>query len=315
MIPRTLFNEEHEIFRESVRRFIEREVVPHHSDWEKAGVVPRELWRKAGAEGLLCCAIPQEYGGGGGDFRFSVIVNEELARVGASGPFFQLRSDIVAPYILHHGNEEQKRAWLPAMATGEVITAIAMTEPRGGSDVQRIETQAVRDGDGYRITGQKVFISNGQLADLIVVATQTRPGSGAKGISLFLVEANRRGFTRGHNLEKIGLKAQDTSELFFDNVWVPAANALGAIGDGFRILMGELAQERLVQAVRAVAVCEAAIQWTVDYTLNREAFGRAIASFQNTQFKLAELKTLTQTQRVFNRPVHRAPSRRTARFG
>lgn len=299
MIPRTIFGEEHELFRQSVRRFIEREVVPHHGEWEKAGVVPRELWQNAGAEGLLCCNVPTEYGGQGGDFLFSVVVIEELMRVGATGPFFYLHSDIVAPYILKYGSDEQRRRWLPAMASGEVIGAIAMTEPRGGSDLQAIETEARREGADYVLNGQKVFISNGQLCDIVIVAAQTEPGSGARGITLLLVEADRPGFTRGRNLEKIGLKAQDTSELFFSDVRVPAANVLGQVGRGFHQLMAELAQERLIQCVKAVAVCEAALDWTIAYTQERRAFGRPLATFQNTQFKLAELAALARTQRVF----------------
>jgi acyl-CoA dehydrogenase len=299
VIPRTLFSAEHDLFRSAFRRFLEAEVVPQHAEWEKAGVVSREIWRRAGAEGFLCCAIPTEYGGQGGDFLFSAIVVEELSRAGTSGPFFHLHSDIVAPYILHYGTEEQKHKWLPRMASGEMIGALAMSEPRCGSDVQRIECTAIRDGDNYVINGQKVFISNGQLANIVVVAAQCRPGSGAKGITLVLVEGDTPGFTRGRNLEKIGLKAQDTSELFFSNVRVPAANVLGGDGQGFHQLMTQLAQERLIQSIRAVATAEAAIEWTVEYTTNREAFGRPVASFQNTQFKLAEVSSLVATERVF----------------
>ncbi len=299
MIERTLFSEEHETFRATVRRFVEREIVPHHAEWERAGVVPRELWRRAGAEGLLCCNIPAQYGGQGGDFLFSVVVIEELMRVGATGPFFYLHSDIVAPYILKYGSEEQKRRWLPAMAEGEAIGAIAMSEPRGGSDLQHIETTALPEGDEYVVNGQKVFISNGQLCDLVLVAAQTVPGSGARGMTLLLIEAEREGFQRGRNLEKIGLKAQDTSELFFNEVRVPRTNVLGEVGRGFHQLMTELAQERLIQCVKAVAVCEAALEWTIAYTRERDVFGKPLASYQNTQFKLAELTALTRTQRVF----------------
>ena len=273
--------------------------MPYHAEWERAGMVSRELWRKAGTAGFLCCNIPVEFGGQGGDFLFSVIVVEELMRVGASGPFFHLHSDIVAPYILKYGTREQSLKWIPRMASGETIAAIAMTEPRGGSDLQAIETTATRDGDEYVIRGQKVFISNGQLCDLVVVAAQTEPGARARGIALFLVEADRPGFNRGRNLEKIGLKAQDTSELFFEDVRIPAANMLGEPGRGFAQLMRELPQERLLQAVKAVAVCEAALQWTIDYTLERRTFGKPVAEFQNTQFKIAELAALTSSQRVF----------------
>jgi acyl-CoA dehydrogenase len=299
MIPRQLFSEEHELFRQSVRKFIEAELLPHHAEWEKNGVVSRTAWRRAGDAGLLCCAIPTEYGGQGGDFLYSTVVLEELGRLGATGPYFHLHSDIVAPYILKYGTEGQKRQWLPKMASGEAIGAIAMSEPQGGSDLQAIETTAVRDGDDWIINGQKVFISNGQLADIVVLAVQTQPGSRARGITLFLVEGDRPGFTRGRNLEKIGLKAQDTSELFFSDVRVPAENMLGEVGRGFYQMMTELAQERLIQALRSVAIAEAAIGWTIDYTTERTAFGRPIASYQNTQFKLAEMTAATAAQRAF----------------
>jgi acyl-CoA dehydrogenase len=297
MIPRTLFTAEHELFRETVREFVQREVLPYHAGWEEDGVVSREVWLRAGEAELLCTAVPIEYGGQGGDFLFSLVVAEELASAGATGPFFHLHSDIVAPYMLEYGTEEQKLKWLPLMASGETIGAIAMSEPRGGSDLQRIETVAVRDGDDWVLNGKKVFISNGQLADIVIVAAQTEPGVGAKGVTLFLVEGDRTGFTRGRPLDKIGLRAQDTSELFFTDVRLPHGNVLGAVGQGFRQLMTELAQERLLQAVRSVAAAEAAIGWTIEYTCEREAFGQPIASFQNTQFKLAELTAATLAQR------------------
>jgi acyl-CoA dehydrogenase len=298
VIPRTLFRPEHDLFRESVRRFVEAEIVPFHQGWEREGIVPRSLWLKAGASGLLCCNIPEEYGGVGGDFLFSMVVMEELSRVGASGPFFHLHSDIVAPYLLHYGSEQLKQQWLPKMAAGGAIGAIAMSEPSGGSDVQAIRTTAVRAGNDWVLNGQKVFISNGELCDLVVVAAQTSPGSRGKGLGLFLVEATLAGFSRGRRLEKIGLKAQDTAELFFMDVRVPASNLLGAPGEGFAQLMTELAQERLIQAIRAVATSEAAIQWTLDYVTARGAFGHTIWDFQNTQFKLAELTAATTLQRV-----------------
>jgi long-chain-acyl-CoA dehydrogenase len=298
MIPRTLFSEEHEIFRESVRRFIAAEITPHHAQWERDGVVPRALWRKAGAAGLLCTAVPAEYGGAGGDFLMSLVVLEELGRAAASGPFFTLHSDIVAPYLVKYGSEAQKRRYLPGMASGEIIGAIAMTEPSGGSDLQRIRTTALRDGDDYVVNGQKVFISNGQLANLVIVACKTDPREAAKGVSLVLVETDRPGFS-AHRLEKIGLKAQDTSELFFADVRVPVGNLLGGEGRGFAQLMTELAQERLIQAARAVIMCETALGWTIDYVTGREAFGRRIADFQNTEFKLAELKAEIVQARVF----------------
>ncbi len=286
MIPRTLFSEEHAIFRESVRRFIAAEITPYHAQWEKDGMVPRALWRKAGAAGLLCTAVPEAYGGMGGGL------------AAASGPFFTLHSDIVAPYLVKYGSEAQKRRFLPGMASGEIIGAIAMTEPSGGSDLQRLRTNAIRDGDDYVINGQKVFISNGQLANLVIVACKTDPREAAKGISLILVETDRPGFT-SRRLEKIGLKAQDTSELFFADLRVPVSNLLGGEGRGFAQLMTELAQERLIQAARAVIMCEAALGWTIDYVTGREAFGRRIADFQNTEFKLAELKAAITQARVF----------------
>src|SRR5260221_4468807 len=298
MIPRTLFSEEHAIFRESVRRFIAAEITPYHAQWEKDGVVPRALWRKAGAAGLLCTAVPAEYGGMGGDCLMSLVVLEELGLAAASGPFFTLHSDIVAPYLVRYGSEAQKRRFLPAMASGEGIGAIGMTEPSGGSDLQRIRTTALRDGDDYVINGQKVFISNGQLANLVIVACKTDPREAGKGISLVLVETDRPGFS-SHRLEKIGLKAQDTSELFFADVRVPVTNLLGGEGHGFAQLMTELPQERLIQAARAVIMSEAALGWTIDYTTEREAFGQKIAAFQNTQFKLAELKAEITVARIF----------------
>lgn len=291
MIQRKLFEPEHELFRATVRRFIEREIVPFHDAWEKEGAVPRALWRKAGEAGLLCCSIPEEYGGAGADYLYDVVVCEEMARAGATGPGFMIHTDLVATYIRSFGSEEQKRRWLPKMVAGEAIGSLGMTEPHAGSDLKNIRTRAVRDGDDFVINGQKVFISNGQLCDVLVLATKTDSAAGAKGITLFLVESDREGFKRGRNLEKLGMKAQDTSELFFDNLRVPAANMLGREGEGFGMMMTKLAQERLAQAVRSAMVAETVIEWTVDYTAGREAFGQTIADFQNTQFKLAELKT------------------------
>jgi acyl-CoA dehydrogenase len=299
MIPRTIFSEEHEIFRTTVRRFVADEIVPHYLDWERDGVVPRALWRKAGAAGLLLCNAPEEFGGQGGDFLHSAVVMEELTRAGANGVFFHLHSDIVAPYLVKYGSAAQKQQWLPRFASGEAIGAIAMTEPSAGSDLQAIRTTARREGDTYVIDGQKVFISNGQTADLVIVATKTDPTQGARGMSLVLVETDRPGFRRGRNLDKIGLHAQDTSELFFDSVRVPVANVLGGEGQGFGLLMNELAQERLTQAVRAVTAAEVALEWTVDYVQQRHAFGKPIAAFQNTQFVLAGLKAEIVAQRAF----------------
>jgi acyl-CoA dehydrogenase len=243
--------------------------------------------------------VPEEYGGGGGDFLHSCVVIEELAKVGATGPGFPLHNEIVTPYIRHYASEEQKRHWLPRMATGEVITAIAMTEPAAGSDLQGIRTTAIADGNHLVINGQKVFITNGQNADLVITATKTDPGEGAKGVSLVLVETEREGFARGRNLEKIGYKAQDTSELFYNDVRVPKTNMLGEEGRGFQYLMEQLPQERLTVAVRSAQVIEQALAETVAYTAERQAFGRAVAEFQNTRFKLAEVKTEATICRIF----------------
>ncbi len=299
MIERSIFREEHEIWRATVRRFVEKEIVPYHAQWEHDSIVPRELWLRAGAQGMLCCTVPEEYGGLGLDYLFDVVVFEELWRVGASGPGFLIHTDLVATYILSFGTDEQKRHWLPKMVKGQAIGSLGMTEPHAGSDLKAIRTQAVRDGNEFVINGQKVFISNGQLCDLVVLATKTDKGAGANGITLFLVEANREGFNRGRNLEKLGMKAQDTSELFFENVRVPPSNMLGAEGRGFPQMMTNLAQERLAQAIRSATVVETVIEWTVDYTAERKAFGQTIADFQNTQFVLAELKARAIMARVF----------------
>jgi alkylation response protein AidB-like acyl-CoA dehydrogenase len=299
MIERHLFDAEHEGFRDTVRRFIEEHVTPHHADWEKAGQVPRSLWRKAGELGLLCCNVPQEHGGVGGDFLHSAILIEEMARAGATGPTFYLHSDIVAPYLVDFGTPEQKAQWLPRMASGEVVVALGMSEPSGGSDVQSIRTQALREGDEYVINGQKVFITNGHSADLLLLACKTDPSQGARGVSLILVETDRPGFTRGRKLEKIGCKAQDTSELFFSDLRVPVGNLLGQEGGGFKILMTQLAQERLVQAIRAVSAAEAALEWTRSYVAERKMFGQTLADFQNTRFTLANLHAQVLAQRVF----------------
>jgi len=299
MIPRTIFTPEHEAFRDTVRRFIETEVTPHHADWEKAGQVPRSLWTKAGELGLLCVNAPEAYGGQGADFLYSAILIEEMARVGATGPTFYLHSDIVAPYLVDFGTEAQKTKWLPRMATGEVVVALGMSEPSGGSDVQNIRTQAVRDGDEYVINGQKVFTTNGHSADLLLLACKTDPTQKAKGVSMILVETDSPGFSRGRKLEKIGCKAQDTSELFFSDMRVPASNLLGTEGGGFAILMTQLAQERLIQAIRAVSASEAALEWTLAYAVERKMFGQTLADFQNTRFSLANLHAQVLAQRVF----------------
>ena len=299
MINRELFGEEHELFRDTVRKFIEREIRPHHAQWEAEGIVPRELWLKAGAAGLLCCTIAEEYGGLGLDYLFDVVVFEELAKSGFTGPGFLIHCDLVATYIKAFGSEEQKRQWLPKMVTGEAIGSLGMTEPHAGSDLKNIRTRAVRDGEHFVINGQKVFISNGQLCDIIVLATKTDSAAGAKGITLFLVDTSLPGFKRGKKLSKLGLKAQDTSELFFEDLRVPASSMLGVEGHGFALMMTQLAQERLAQAIRSAAVAEEVIAYTVEYTSQRKAFGQTIGDFQNTQFKLAELKTEAVIGRVF----------------
>ena len=279
MIERSLFTPEHDMWRESVRRFMEKEIVPFHDQWEKDGIVPREVWLKAGEAGLLCCTVPEEYGGLGLDYLFDVVVFEELWRVGASGPGFLIHTDLVATYILTFGTEEQKKHWLPKMVTGEAIGSLGMTEPHAGSDLKAIRTRAVRDGnDHFVIDGQKVFISNGQMCDVLVLATKTDSDAGAKGVTLFLVDTSLPGFKRGKNLDKLGMKAQDTSELFFDNLRVPATAILGEDGKGFPQMMTKLAQ---------------------DYTAERKAFGQTIADFQNTQFVLADLKARSVAARVF----------------
>ena len=299
MIERSLFTSEHEMWRDSVRKFMEQEVVPHHDQWEKDGIVPRDLWLKAGEAGMLCCTVPEEFGGIGADYLYDVVVFEELWRVGTSGPGFLIDTDLVASYILAFGTDEQKQQWLPKMVTGEAIGSLGMTEPHAGSDLKAIKTKAVRDGDDYVINGQKVFISNGQMCDILVLATKTDSDAGAKGVTLFLVDTSLPGFKRGQNLEKLGMKAQDTSELFFEDLRVPASAMLGQEGEGFKIMMTKLAQERLAQAIRSATVTETVIEWTVDYTSERKAFGQTIADFQNTQFVLADLKARAVMARVF----------------
>ncbi|WP_169569013.1 acyl-CoA dehydrogenase family protein [Sneathiella limimaris] len=298
-MTRRLLTEDHRIFQQAARKFAEERIAPFHDQWEKDGQVPKSVWREAGEAGFLCCTVPEEYGGPGADFLYSAIFCEEIARVGATGPAFHLHSEIVAPYLMHYGTEEQKKKWLPKLVSGEVIAAVAMTEPGAGSDLQNIRTTAIRDGDDLVVNGQKVFISNGQIADLVVLACKTDPEAKGKGVSLLLMEGDRAGFERGRNLEKIGYKAQDTSELFFNDVRVPYSNILGEEGKGFYQLMEQLAQERLVIAIRSVAVIEAALEWTVAYTSERKAFGRSIADFQNTQFKLAEIKSQAVMLRYF----------------
>lgn len=299
MLPRTIFDEDHEIFRNQCRRFFENEVVPHHEAWEELGQVPREVWEKAGQAGLLAVTVPEKWGGAGADFRYAAIVAEEQARTGCTGPGFSIHSDIIVPYVTNYGSDEQREYWLPRLVDGRAISAIAMTEPGAGSDLQGVRTTAHRDGDDYIINGQKTFISNGQMADLIIVVAKTDPERGARGTSLFLVEADREGFQRGRNLKKVGMKAQDTSELFFDNVRVPASNLLGKPNEGFIYLMQELAQERLSIAVMAIAGAEAALEWTISYVKERHAFGKPLAKLQNTRFKIADMVAEVQATRCF----------------
>jgi acyl-CoA dehydrogenase len=298
-IPRTIFEPEHATMRAAMRRFCEREIAPFHAAWEDQGVVPRAIWRRAGELGFLCMTLPADYGGADADFRASAVFSEELARIGASGPGFALQSDIVAPYILHYGTEEQKRRWLPRLASGEIVSAIAMSEPGTGSDLAAVATRARRVDGGYAIDGAKTFITNGVLADLVIVVATTEPGSGSRGIALFLVERGMPGFAGGRPLKKVGLKAQDTAELVFDGVRVGEDALLGEIGGGFKMLMSELAQERLSIAVTAVAACETALEQTVAYCAEREAFGKRILDFQNTRFTLATLTAKVTMARVF----------------
>jgi acyl-CoA dehydrogenase len=316
MIERTLFTTDHEAFRDSFRRFMDKEIAPFHADWEEQGYVDRAVWHKAGDNGFLCMTMPEEYGGAGADKLFSVVQMEELARAGFTGIGYGLHSEIVAPYILHYGTEEQKKKYLPLLASGAMIGAIAMSEPAAGSDLQGIKASAIWQSDPtgqesssgsqtdgcYLLNGSKTFITNGWHADLVIVVAKTNPAAGAKGTSLLLVERGMPGFSVGKRLKKLGLKAQDTSELFFDNVRVPAANMLGGPAQenrGFICLMEQLPWERLQIAIGAVAASQAAIDWTVDYVKERKVFGQPVASFQNTRFTLAELQTEVQVARVF----------------
>ncbi len=303
MIPRTLFNADHEAFRDSFRRFMEKEISPFHAAWEEQGFVDREVWRKAGANGFLCMTMPEDHGGAGADKLYSVVQMEELARGGFTGIGYGLHSEIVAPYLLHYGTEAQKAKYLPLLASGDMVGAIAMSEPAAGSDLQGVKTTAIRQADGsYLLNGSKTFITNGWHADLVIVVAKTNPAAGAKGTSLFLLESGTPGFQKGKRLSKLGLKAQDTSELFFDNVKLSAEALLGGTafeGRGFICLMEQLPWERLQIAIGAVAAAQAAIDWTMAYVKERQVFGQAVASFQNTRFTLAELQTEVQVARVF----------------
>lgn len=298
LVERDLFEPEHDAYRDSVRRFVEAELQPHHHQWEKDGIVPREVWLKAGEMGMLCPSVPEEYGGIGADFLYSVVMIEEITRANVTGPGFMVHSEMVAPYILAWGSEELKHKWLPRMVTGEAIGALGITEPGAGSDAKAIRTRAERRGDEYVINGQKTYISNGQHCDILVLACKTDPAAGARGVSLIAVEADQPGFERGRNLDKIGLKAQDTSELFFADVRAPLANRLGEEGQGFAMLMTKLAQERLTIGVKGMAACEAAIRWTVGYVQERELFGQRLGDMQNTRFNLAQLAAEISQGRV-----------------
>ena len=289
------------LLEEQARRFIDAEFVPHLDRWNEAGIYDRKVWTKAGAVGLLCASMPEEYGGAGGSFAHEVAINRALSLAGFDAFGAPLHSGIVAPYILHYGTEEQKRRWLPRLATGELVAAIAMTEPGAGSDLQAVRTRAVRHGNGYVLNGAKTFISNGQHANLVVVVAKTDPAAGAKGISLMVVETDEvQGFRRGRKLKKLGFDAADTSELFFEEVALPAESLLGTVeNQGFAQLMSELRQERLMVAVHAQAMMERALALTIDYVKQREAFGRKLLDFQNTQFVLAECKTEATVARAF----------------
>ncbi|MCD2108635.1 acyl-CoA dehydrogenase family protein [Rhodococcus erythropolis] len=298
-MERTLFEPEHELFRESYQKFLAQHVAPNHEKWEEQNIVDRDVWVEAGKQGFLGTAVPEEFGGGGvKDFRYNAIITEETTKGGFSGIGFTLHNDVVAPYLLELTNDEQKQRWLPGFASGELISAIAMTEPGTGSDLQGIKTKAVRDGDHWVLNGSKTFITNGINADIIIVVACTDPDKGAQGFSLLVVERDMPGFERGRNLDKIGMKAQDTAELSFTDVRVPAANLLGEEGMGFFYLMKNLPQERLSIAVVAAAAMESVLESTIQYCRDRKAFGKSIGSFQNTRFVLAELATETTAVRI-----------------
>jgi acyl-CoA dehydrogenase len=300
-MDRTLFSEEHQAFRKAFRQFADREIVPNQSKWREQGQVDREIWRKAGAQGFLCTWMDEKYGGAGGDFIYAMIIMEELARVYESGFAMGLHSDIIVPYLYSFGNEEQKQKWLPGCASGEIVTALGMTEPGTGSDLAALTTTAVKDGNEYVINGSKTFISNGQLCDICVVAAKTDPNpeNAHKGISMFVVEANRKGFVKGKRLHKMGMASQDTSEMFFEDCRVPAANLLGVEGGGFMMMMQKLQQERLCVAIGAVSAMEQVLEDTIAYTKERKAFGKPISKFQNTQFRLVEALAKTEVCRAY----------------
>jgi acyl-CoA dehydrogenase len=299
-MAREIFDEEHEAFRDAVGTFLDKEVVPHHDQWEKDGIVDRAVWARAGAQGLLGLQLDEEYGGGGTpDFRYNVVIGEEMTRRGVYGAAFPLFNDMIVPYLVASANDEQKKRWFPDLVSGEKIAAIAMTEPGAGSDLQGIRTTAVDQGDHYVLNGTKTFISNGILADLVIVVARTDPEAGHKGISLLMVERGMEGFERGRNLDKIGQHAQDTAELSFDNVRVPKENLLGDEGAGFIYLMTNLSQERLSIAVSAASACEVILQDTLAYAKDRTAFGKPIGAFQHNRFVIAEMATESHIARVF----------------
>jgi acyl-CoA dehydrogenase len=289
---RSVFQEEHEAFRRSVRGFLESEVMPRYAQWEEDGYTPREIWQRAGEVGILGTSISEDYGGASGDFKFDAVVLEELGRLNLAAPAWDMHAYIVAPFLTHFGTTEQKQHWLPRMVRGEAISAIGLTEPNAGSDLAGIRTHAKRDGNGYRINGSKIFITNGIIADLVLLAAKTAPEAGAKGVSLFLIDTKTPGFRRGRKLKKVGNHAQDTAELFFDDMHVPADALLGETENhGWKQLMHGLAQERMVVAVRSIAMARSAFETTLEHVRSRIAFGKPIASFQNTRFKLAEIET------------------------
>lgn len=300
MLTSEVYDSYHEMFRNDVRKFLETEAAPKLDEWEAQGHVDRDAWLKAGELGFLCPTMPEEYGGVDGDFRFNAIVDEEISRLGLTGLGFGLHSDIAAPYILHYGSDYLKQTYLPPMARGEKIAAIAMTEPGTGSDLKGIKTTAVKEGNRWKLNGSKTFITNGIMCDVVIVVAKTDPDAGSKGFSLFLVDAETAGFKKGNNLKKIGMKAQDTAELFFQDVILEETQLLGEEGMGLIYLMQELPQERLSVAVGAVAHAESILGQTIAYTKERQAFGKPITAFQNTQFKLAELDSEVTMMRVFS---------------
>mgnify|MGYP005831597611 CR=1 FL=1 len=299
MLERRLFKEEHEVFRETFRKFLEKEVVPNQEEWVKNRIVPKEVWKKCGEQGFLCPWVEEKYGGAGADFLYSVVIIEELAKINESGLALGLHSDVCAPYIATYGTEEQKQRWLPGCVSGDYILSVAMTEPGTGSDLAAIRTTAKRDGDYYVINGQKTFISNGINTNLCIVACRTDSKSGHKGMSLIVVEGGTPGFTKGRHLEKVGMHAQDTAELHFDDCKVPASNLLGEEGKGFYYLMEKLQQERLVVAVACQAAAERVYEITADYAKTREAFGKPLTKFQALRFKLVEMATAAAVSRAF----------------